>query len=144
MYPFHQVSWCRRVGLFHLWLPLPWLHPCVCWPGYIFGLLAEPVLWWALWPKLNKEEMCIEQVLTEWKWSNWPISLTEQKGILSCYIDLWKNVRFFLFILTPNCKMMGGLTITNILDLIVAALTQRQHFTIHEKIQSITVDGQKQ
>lgn len=38
---------------------------------------------------------------------------------------------------------MGGLTITNILDLIVATLTKRGHFTIHEKIQSI-VDGQKQ
>lgn len=40
--------------------------------------------------------------------------------------------------------MMGGLTITNILDLILAALTQRGHFTINEKIQSIIVDGQKQ
>lgn len=58
VYPFHRVSWCHHVGWFHPWLPLPWLHPCVCWPGYIFGLLAEPVLWWALWPKLEKQKKC--------------------------------------------------------------------------------------
>lgn len=68
VYLFHQVSWCHHVGWFHLWLPWPSLHPCVCWPGYIFGLLGEPVLWWALWPKLDKTSFIKLEPALYWKY----------------------------------------------------------------------------
>lgn len=99
VYPSHPVSWCHRGGWFHLWLPSPSLHPCVCWPGCRFGSLAEPVLWWARWPKLEKQDrtnpVCwkdqTEEKLDCWDWdkagnSEWGWLLNIRTFISSRYI----------------------------------------------------------
>lgn len=56
VYPSRRVSWCHHAGWFRLLSPSPSLRPCVCWPGCIFGSPAAPALWWARFPKLEKQE----------------------------------------------------------------------------------------
>lgn len=134
VYPFHPVSWCHHVGWFHLWLPLPSLHPCVCWPGYIFGLLAEPVLWWALWPKLEKQRNTLWLVFTHlFNLSQLSLNLERRTKPFQtittdttirgrnkfddyCFAFLWGwGITFFWHLLQANCGRKRTLTLYAVL-----------------------------